>query len=387
MNKGVSIPAKVSEKVLTIGLPYIDFKGGISMVINTYSKYFQVFNFLSTYKRSNYKLVTAFYFPVFIIKFCKYLLINKQIEIVHIHGAAGGSLFRKSFVFIIAKYLFGKKVIYHSHGSELVMFYEKSNWVVKKYTDWFFGGVDVIICLSQKWESFFRKNFNVKRIVILENIIEKNDCPAKQPVAKESKIVFLFLGSVGYRKGVFDLLDVINENKEYFTGKILLRIAGRGEIKRLENFLDTNKLHEIVQFVGWITGEEKKKLLSESDIYILPSYNEGLPISILEAMSFRLPIVSTTVGGIPEIVKNGENGFLITPGDKQEMFERIKWFIENKNDIDKFGEHSFETVKPYYADVVIPRLQDVYISLLKKYSEVSTVIKNELQLTEISRKK
>ncbi|MEF2060306.1 glycosyltransferase, partial [Pseudomonas aeruginosa] len=142
-----------------------------------------------------------------------------------------------------------------------------SNRLIKKYIGWFFGGVDVIICLSQKWETFFHKNFNVKRIVILENIIEKNSRAVKPAVAKESKIVFLFLGSVGYRKGIFDLLEVINENKEFFTGKLLLKIAGRGEIKRLENFLDTNKLHEIVQFVGWITGEEKKKLLSESDVY------------------------------------------------------------------------------------------------------------------------
>ncbi len=365
MEKGIPIPAELSKKILTIGLPYIDFRGGISMVINTYSKYFQVFNFLSTYKRSRYKLITALYFPVFVVKFCSYLFTNKQIEIVHIHGAAGGSLFRKSFVFIIAKYLFGKKVIYHSHGSELQMFYGKSNWLIKKYISWFFSRVDVIICLSQKWESFFQKNFNVKRIVILENIIEKNDCSVKQKIA-EVKIVFLFLGSIGYRKGIFDLLEVINENKEYFNSKLLLIIAGRGETKRLENYLDANKLHDIVKFVGWTTGEEKRKLLSDSDIYILPSYNEGLPISILEAMSFRLPILSTTVGGIPEIVKNGENGFLIKPGDKLDMFEKIKWFIENKKEIARFGEHSYETVKPYYADVVIPRLQDVYISLLKK---------------------
>ena len=365
MEKGVRIPAEISDKVLTIGLPYIDFKGGISMVINTYSKYFEVFNFLSTYKRSLYKIVTAFYFPVFIVKFFRYLFIKRTIKIVHIHGAAGGSLFRKSVVFIIAKFFFGKKVIYHSHGSELEMFYKKSNRLIKKYIGWFFSKVDVIICLSKKWESFFRENFDVKKIVILENIIERNDNAIKA-VTPENKIVFLFLGSIGYRKGIFDLLEVINENKEYFSDKISLKIAGRGEVKKLEDYLDTNKLHELVQFIGWITGEEKKKLLSGSDIYILPSYNEGLPISILEAMSFRLPIISTIVGGIPEIVKEGENGFLITPGDKANMFSKIKWFIDNKKDIAKFGENSFETVQPYYADVVIPRLQEVYISLLKQ---------------------
>ena len=83
-------------------------------------------------------------------------------------------------------------------------------------------------------------------------------------------------------------------------------------------------------------------------------------------MSFRLPVISTTVGGIPEIVADGQNGFLITPGDKAALFSKIKWFIENKEEIAKFGEHSFKTVQPYYADVVMPRLEQVYISLLKK---------------------
>jgi glycosyltransferase involved in cell wall biosynthesis len=365
MEKGEPIPEALAKKVLTVGLPYIDFKGGISMVINTYSRYFHVFNFLSTYKRSKYKMVTAFYYPIFLIRFCKYLLVNRDIKIVHIHGAAWGSFFRKSFAFVIAKYIFGKKVIYHSHGSELEMFYEKSGGIIKRYIQWFFSRADVIICLSQKWKDFFEKNFAVKEIVILENIIEKNNCPPK-PIVPAGKIKFLFLGSIGYRKGIFDLLEVINEHKEYLTGKMQLTIGGRGEVKRLEEYLDVNKLQELVQFAGWTIGEKKKILLSESDVYILPSYNEGLPISILEAMSFRLPVISTTVGGIPEIVVDAQNGFLITPGDKAALFSKIKWFIENKEEIAIFGERSFNTVQPYYADVVMPRLEQLYISLLKK---------------------
>ena len=85
--------------------------------------------------------------------------------------------------------------------------------------------------------------------------------------------------------------------------------------------------------------------LLEQLIYILPSYNEGLPISVLEAMSYSLPIISTTVGGIPEILKNGENGFIMEPGDKDAIYHAIFSLMEDKNLCGEMGRKSFEKVQ------------------------------------------
>ena len=100
-----------------------------------------------------------------------------------------------------------------------------------------------------------------------------------------------------------------------------------GETERLLTYLADHKLETLVQFEGWVSGEKKHELLSSSDVYILPSYHEGLPISILEAMNYQLPVIATPVGGTAEAVQEGINGFLVTPGDKDALYDRLLQFL------------------------------------------------------------
>ena len=106
-------------------------------------------------------------------------------------------------------------------------------------------------------------------------------------------------------------------------------IGGNGEIQRLKELINKHNIEDIVEFLGWISSMEKAIILNSTDVYILPSYNEGLPISILESMSYGKAIISTNVGGIPEIVRNKENGLLINPGELKQMEQAIDFFLEN----------------------------------------------------------
>ena len=130
----------------------------------------------------------------------------------------------------------------------------------------------------------------------------------------------LFLGLLGKNKGIYDLLECIRDHKVEFQGKLKLYIGGNGEIEHVKQLIKEYGIADIVIFEGWVSGDKKIELLNKSDAYILPSYKEGLPISILEAMSYGMPIISTPVGGIPEIVSNGENGYLVEPGNKEDIY-------------------------------------------------------------------
>lgn len=110
---------------------------------------------------------------------------------------------------------------------------------------------------------------------------------------------------------------------------------------------------------------KKIECLNWEDVYILPSYNEGLPIAILEAMSYKHPIISTPVGGIPEVIKNYENGILVQPGNKEEIIEAIKYYIENPESIKDQGNKAFETVQEFFPEKVFSDLSQIYQSLLK----------------------
>jgi len=142
-----------------------------------------------------------------------------------------------------------------------------------------------------------------------------------------------------------------------------LLIGGNGEIKRLNNFIHANQIGSIVEFMGWVTNDAKISAFNKADIYILPSYNEGMPISILEAMSYGLAIIATNVGGIPEIVFNEVNGLLIEPGNSSQIERTLNYFIDNPALIRRYGAASENLVKKYFPDKVCGQLIELYNSV------------------------
>ena len=130
-------------------------------------------------------------------------------------------------------------------------------------------------------------------------------------------------------------------------------------------FVKENSFETKVSVPGWISVDQKLVLLKEADIYILPSYQEGLPISILEAMSAGLPIISTPVGGIPDAVTDGENGYLIEPGDSEALASKILFLSENHNVWEKLSLQSKEIAKQkFHMSRIESELADLYNSLM-----------------------
>jgi glycosyltransferase involved in cell wall biosynthesis len=370
--KSKIIPLEISEKILMIGPgDYLAYSGGMGYVLNSYYKNFETFNYLKAHEHKYHKAKWPLikFFTGQLLKYIWILLNNKKIKVLHIHGAAYGSFYRKYVLFYIGKFIFSKKVIYHVHGSEFSKFYTESENFTKRLVKHFVENADLLICLSASWKTFFTTNFkHIKKIEILKNGIEKPDIDVDQLIQSRinsPQITFLFLGALGNRKGVFDLLNTVAIHRINFTGKIKIVIGGNGEVERLQEYIKNNQLDDIVHFEGWVSGNQKAELLKSSSVYILPTYNEGLPIAILEAMSYALPIISTPVGGIPEIVLNDYNGFLITPGDIEAIFNSLKRFIDNPELVKNMGLLSDEIVKPYYIENVLNDLLLLYTFLLK----------------------
>ena len=123
-------------------------------------------------------------------------------------------------------------------------------------------------------------------------------------------------------------------------------------------------LNNCVTFEGFVADNKKIECLNWADIFILPSYNEGLPIAILEAMSYGCPIISTTVGGIPAVVKHGVNGYLINPGNITEIQNAILSFIHNRDKIEKYGRQSLKLINVFLPETVFRTLCNLYKQLL-----------------------
>ena len=181
----------------------------------------------------------------------------------------------------------------------------------------------IILCQGETLKSFFKVNLSINesKLKIINGWTATEDLTLigrhRTLDFNERKIKLLFLGWVTREKGIFDLLNAIKilSNKFDFS----LKIAGSGKDKILaEQFVVNNKLSHIVKFEDWVDGEQKIKLLKESNILVLPSWEEGFPNVIIEALSSKLVVLATSVGNIPDILTNNVDCILIPPKNSQE---------------------------------------------------------------------
>jgi glycosyltransferase involved in cell wall biosynthesis len=355
------LSSQVSSKVLTVGPEFKNHRGGVGAVISVYSKYFKVFNFIPSYKvGSGFYKSYIFFKSVFRLIFI--LISNRRIKIIHIHGASNGSFYRKFIIFLICRYIFRKKIVYHIHGGGFGNFYKKSGSFSKRLIRTLLNNSDCIITLSQSWYKYFHENFNIKKLVILPNII---DYPHKlQRTISPDSLTFLFFGLICEAKGIFDLLTVIENNKEDYRSRMKLLIGGNGDTRKLQALINDHHTGDIIEYLGWVDNEKKSAAFNNSDVFVLPSYSEGLPISILEAMSYGKAIIATDVGGVSEIVRENENGILIEPGNLPQIRQAINRMLDHKDLVKTFGEFSELQVQKYLPDEVLKKLEEIYKSLL-----------------------
>lgn len=369
--KRIFIDKKLSKSILMVSVIFRTSKpcgGGVSTVLECYDKYFDGLRHISTWKYTT-SINKAWYFFYHWLVFVFLLIFDRRIKIVHIHTAAEASFKRKMIVAKTAR-IFGRKVMLHMHAADFVEYYETSN--KKKWIEQSIKACDRLIVLSPQWRDFFmRIGIDEKKIVILNNIVtppseevlEKREAKVKNA---EPKLRVLFLGWLGKRKGIWDLLDVIIEHHKELKGSFILRFGGNEFEDEIRKIIADNHLEDVVKFEGWVNGVKKAECFEWANLFILPSYNEGLPISILEAMSYGMPIISTPVGGILEVVKNGKNGIIVEPGNKTQIWDAIKHYMEKSSAIVEEGRESLELVKLYTPQYVLGHLETIYKEILSE---------------------
>ena len=183
--------------------------------------------------------------------------------------------------------------------------------------------------MGDDWKEFIKGIAEESKVVVINNAIKIPSIYKKE----ENRIpILLFLGALIKRKGVIDLLTAVKNVKERENLEFKVLIAGSGEEETLlKTYVEENNLQNIVKFLGWVDTKKKAKLLNEVDILVLPSYNEGLPIAILEALAYGVPVISTNVGSIAEAVIDNQDGFLFDAGDSESLSELMsKLIIDRK---------------------------------------------------------
>lgn len=311
-------------KVILVG-PSASALGGISACISL------LHQGLEDEGLSVYRLKTTNCLYVFndYLVFCRaffslfFRMVFSRPDIIHIHMASRGSFIRKSILCLLS-FLFRVPYIIHLHGGGFKDFYKDLPVILKTYLRFIFRNASSVITLSEVWNCWVRSQLGV-----INSSSVANGVPDYEVVARDKKRqpVVLFMGLLSQNKGTDILISAFDKVVKNVP-EAALELCGNGDV---EYYRALAKGAPNIRFLGWVSPEERLEALKRATVFCLPSWKEGLPLSILEAMSAGLPVISTRVGSIPELIEDGVHGYLIEPGDVDALSQYILKIINNSD--------------------------------------------------------
>ena len=339
-------------------------QGGISAVVSNYkhSSFWSRYNcFLyGTSIESNMRLYSLIYQVLRLIWFIPFILIYRP-RVISIHTASRNSFYR-SFIYILLSKIIRIPVVLHVHPAFFYNFYRQGG-AVRKYLIQTAGKFsDKIVFLAPSIRDKFLSIFNNEKLLVIPNSV---DVSAYQDLRTDSerKYQLLFMGWIVKEKGVYDIVDVIPDVAAHFPD-VQFVFAGNKEVELLQKKISQRGLNNFARVDGWVTGQEKIDLLLNSYCLLLPSYTEGIPNVILEAMASGLPVITTPVGGIPSVVQEGVTGLFVTPGNKNELLAAILKLLKDGSLRNSMSIESRKQAEDLFdIEKIGFRLEEVY----KKY--------------------
>lgn len=347
-----------------------DYKGGIASILDCFcnnenlfiDKGYSVAWVNLQKKYSNNKLINLFQ-KIFRLLFEKYTLLKVikkgNFDIVHFHSSRGFTLFKD---LISAKHIKKKldlPIVFTIHFAEINNILVRNKLLKKMELSIFKKQVDKVICLSTSTSNEFEKMIGNRKTKVIYTFhsYEVDDYNKVLKQYNKSRLSFLFMGSIDERKGIFDLIKVF---KNYDLNANLNICGGFGNDSGVKtSFFNMIEQQSNINYRGYVIGLEKEEILQESDVLVLPSFAEGMPVVIMEAMAKGCAIVATDVGAIPEIVTS-ENGILIKPGNDEELFFALNKLNNDRELLQKMKLSNLKKSYDYSLKKHIEELVNVY---------------------------
>jgi glycosyltransferase involved in cell wall biosynthesis len=297
-------------------------------------------------------------------------MMNHHPQICHIGTAFGLSFIKHSVCVVIAR-IAGHRIVLHPHCSLSTLYSKRSRqwqWMVRQIIRLTNG----IIALSNEWITL-KNSLPTCRVYSLPNAIDLSPYLgiAQQRLAsgrKRKPFQILYLGYLGKAKGSLDIIEAAKEfcekNAE-FAFNLVGDELSEGELEQIFKQINAADLSGSVAVYPAVFGSEKIGFFKNADVLVYPSYHEGMPIAVLEAMACGLPVVATKVGGLPDVVKDGINGFLVEPGHPDQLAAVLRRIFVDKECYFSMCRRSYEFVRDHFdMEKRVPELVKIYASVL-----------------------
>ncbi|WP_316844697.1 glycosyltransferase family 4 protein [Pedobacter psychrodurus] len=343
------------KKVLVVG-PSSKTRGGVTSVINAYSGT-QEWNEYSCHwietqiDRGVFQKLGYFFRAIW-----QFLFHVNNSQLIHIHLSEPVSALRKTVFFVIAK-LLRKKVILHFHAFSIQTTINGKFGQLYRYL---FTKCDQLIVLTDSWKNDiqdkFGKGLPIHVIYNPSNIVE-----GRNPINQRDNTI-LFAGTLSERKGFIDLINAFALISEKH-GNWRLILAGNGELDKGKELVSELGISSNVVFSGWVVGEDKELLFNNAKIFCLPSYAEGLPMAILDALGYGVPIVTTPVGGIPDVLTNRETALFVPPGDVQALSLALDTLMSDPQLIQQLSDSGTSlAIEKFGLKEIMKKIANIYES-------------------------
>lgn len=351
------------NKILIL-VPDLKKPGGVANYYNVIKPYLKTdIDFFIRGTKSN----SLSKFLDFILDYFKFLftLLRKNYSLIVINNSIGGKSFFRDYFFISFLNLLKKKYVIFFRGWE-----DKSANEVfknKRYKNSILKSV-MLIVLAKEFKDYLMNNGYSNSIVIETTIIDDSLIEKKSKFKKEKNIKelnLLFLSRVEKTKGIFEIIQAYEILKVKYPF-LKLTIAGDGsQLTVVKSLVQQKELSNVI-FTGYVKDDEKAEVLTKADIFLFPSYHEGMPNSVLEAMGFGLPIITRPVGGLFDFFENGNMGFMTESKSSKVLAGLIEKLVLDKKLRDEISANNKEFAKEnFFANKVAKRITDIYNQVLR----------------------
>ncbi len=280
-----------------------------------------------------------------------------RVDLLHVNLSSHGSTIRKVLICRTARALNIPYVI-HLHGSRFRQFYRDAGGFGIREIVAMFRGASRVVVLGSVWQAFV-----IDHIPDVADRIEVLPNASRAPAAIEERhagpVSILFLGKVGKRKGIPQLVDAFERLSGVadWTGVI----AGDGEVEQVRADITRRGLADRVSLTGWVGPADVDRLLGDADILVLPSFDENLPMSVIEAMGYGLAVVATPVGAVTDIIEDGETGILVPVGDPVKLASALERLITDGDLRARLGRQARAFHRCHlHIDSYLPRLVSIW---------------------------